>query len=194
MHDPLPSHTFSRLLTPSLAFSRLLSPSPAFLQALASGVTTLYGGGTGPNHGTLATTCTPAPSQIQMMLQATDALPMNFGFSAKGNTSHPAGMYDALEAGAAGYKLHEDWGTDHTPCTTHAEHLLTPSHAFSHLLTGLGDDTVIYRHVSHVRRATRRAGVWAACTGKGGLHARRVPTLLLSLLAARPLRLQISVS
>jgi len=80
-------------------------------EALASGVTTLYGGGTGPAHGTLATTCTPAPSQIKMMLQATDEMPMNFGFSAKGNTSDPAGMYDVLEAGAAGFKLHEDWGT-----------------------------------------------------------------------------------
>jgi len=93
-------------------------------EALASGVTTLYGGGTGPNHGTLATTITPAPSQIQMMLQATDEMPMNFGFSSKGNTSDPAGMYACIEAGAAGFKLHEDWGT--TPssidaCLTFAE-------------------------------------------------------------------------
>ena len=80
-------------------------------EALASGVTTMYGGGTGPNHGTLATTITPAPSQVKMMLQATDAFPMNFGFSSKGNTSDPSGMYDVLEAGCAGYKLHEDWGT-----------------------------------------------------------------------------------
>ena len=78
---------------------------------LASGVTTLYGGGTGPNHGTLATTITPAPSQVQMMLQSTDVFPMNFGFSSKGNTSDPSGMYECLEAGAAGFKLHEDWGT-----------------------------------------------------------------------------------
>ena len=93
-------------------------------EALASGVTTLYGGGTGPNHGTLATTITPAPSQVQMMLQATDDMPMNFGFSSKGNTSDPAGMYACIEAGAAGFKLHEDWGT--TPssidaCLTFAE-------------------------------------------------------------------------
>ena len=80
-------------------------------EALASGVTTLYGGGTGPNHGTLATTITPAPSQVQMMLQSTDVFPMNFGFSSKGNTSHPSGMMEVLEAGAAGFKLHEDWGT-----------------------------------------------------------------------------------
>merc|ERR1712185_168072 len=93
-------------------------------EALASGITTLYGGGTGPNHGTLATTITPAPSQVQMMLQATDDMPMNFGFSSKGNTSDPAGMYACIEAGAAGLKLHEDWGT--TPssidaCLTFAE-------------------------------------------------------------------------
>jgi len=80
-------------------------------EAIASGITTLYGGGTGPNHGTLATTITPAPSQVKMMLQATDAFPMNFGFSSKGNTSDPSGMYDCIEAGAAGFKLHEDWGT-----------------------------------------------------------------------------------
>ena len=69
-------------------------------EALASGVTTLYGGGTGPNHGTLATTCTPAPSQIEMMLRATDAFPMNFGFSSKGNTSDPSGMYEVKSAWA----------------------------------------------------------------------------------------------
>ena len=80
-------------------------------EALASGITTMYGGGTGPAHGSLATTCTPAPAQVKMMLQATDVFPMNFGFSGKGNTSDPAGLYDTLVAGAAGFKLHEDWGT-----------------------------------------------------------------------------------
>ena len=80
-------------------------------EALASGITTMYGGGTGPAHGSLATTCTPAPAQVKMMLQATDVFPMNFGFSGKGNTSYPAGLYDTLVAGAAGFKLHEDWGT-----------------------------------------------------------------------------------
>jgi len=79
--------------------------------AIASGLTTMYGGGTGPASGTCATTCTPAPSQVKMMLQATDAMPLNFGFSGKGNTSDPAGLYEVLEAGAAGFKLHEDWGT-----------------------------------------------------------------------------------
>eukprot|EP00746_Dinoflagellata_sp_MGD_P141580 gnl/MRDRNA2_/MRDRNA2_74666_c0_seq1.p1 gnl/MRDRNA2_/MRDRNA2_74666_c0~~gnl/MRDRNA2_/MRDRNA2_74666_c0_seq1.p1 ORF type:complete len:871 (+),score=181.41 gnl/MRDRNA2_/MRDRNA2_74666_c0_seq1:100-2712(+) len=82
-------------------------------EAVASGLTTLYGGGTGPASGTNATTCTPAPGQIEMMLRATDQMPLNFGFSGKGNTSDPnhGGLQEVLEAGAAGFKLHEDWGT-----------------------------------------------------------------------------------
>ena len=79
--------------------------------AIASGITTMFGGGTGPSAGTSATTCTPSPSQVQMMLQATDQYPLNFGFSGKGNTSNPAVLKDVLLAGAAGFKLHEDWGT-----------------------------------------------------------------------------------
>lgn len=82
-------------------------------EAIASGLTTLYGGGTGPAAGTSATTCTPAPSQVEMMLKATDHMPLNFGFSGKGNTSDPkhGGLDEVLRAGAAGFKLHEDWGT-----------------------------------------------------------------------------------
>jgi urease subunit alpha len=83
--------------------------------ALASGVTTFIGGGTGPSTGTNATTCTPAPDQIRLMLQATESFPMNFGFTGKGNTSRPEGLAEQLEAGALGLKLHEDWGT--TPAT-----------------------------------------------------------------------------
>ncbi|CAJ1357652.1 unnamed protein product [Effrenium voratum] len=79
--------------------------------AIASGLTTMYGGGTGPATGTNATTCTPAPSQVEMMLQATDTFPLNFGFSGKGNTSDPIGLMEVIKAGAAGLKLHEDWGT-----------------------------------------------------------------------------------
>ena len=79
--------------------------------AVASGLTTMFGGGTGPSAGTSATTCTPAPSQFGMMLKATDGLPLNFGFSGKGNTSDASVLVDCLEAGAAGFKLHEDWGT-----------------------------------------------------------------------------------
>jgi urease alpha subunit len=79
--------------------------------AIASGLTTMFGGGTGPSAGTSATTCTPAPSQFEMMLKATDGIPMNFGFSGKGNTSDASVLKDCLLAGAAGFKLHEDWGT-----------------------------------------------------------------------------------
>jgi len=79
--------------------------------ALASGVTTFIGGGTGPATGTNATTCTPAANYLQLMLQATDALPMNFGFTGKGNTAMPEGLEDQILAGAIGLKLHEDWGT-----------------------------------------------------------------------------------
>ncbi|KAL3678193.1 hypothetical protein R1sor_021149 [Riccia sorocarpa] len=80
-------------------------------EAIATGVTTLIGGGTGPAHGTLATTCTPAPEQMRTMLIATDEMPLNFGFSGKGNTSEPEGLSDIIEAGAICLKLHEDWGT-----------------------------------------------------------------------------------
>ena len=92
--------------------------------ALASGVTTLIGGGTGPATGTNATTCSPGARHIALMLQATDSIPMNFGFTGKGNTSSPEGLAEQIEAGALGLKLHEDWGT--TPaaidtCLTVAE-------------------------------------------------------------------------
>jgi len=79
--------------------------------ALASGVTTMMGGGTGPAHGTLATTVTPGPWHMGRMLQAAEGLPMNLGFFGKGNTSKPAGIREQIEAGACGLKLHEDWGT-----------------------------------------------------------------------------------
>ncbi len=79
--------------------------------ALHSGLTTMLGGGTGPAHGTLATTCTPGPWHIGRMLQAADALPMNLAFAGKGNASLPGALREQLEAGAAALKLHEDWGT-----------------------------------------------------------------------------------
>ncbi|HSY25510.1 MAG TPA: urease subunit alpha [Polyangiaceae bacterium] len=84
-------------------------------EALASGVTTFIGGGTGPATGTNATTCTPSARYIGQMLQATDALPINIGLTGKGNTSSPEGLLDQIRAGALGLKLHEDWGT--TPST-----------------------------------------------------------------------------
>lgn len=80
-------------------------------EAIASGLTTMVGGGTGPAVGTCATTCTPGSFNMRMMLQAVDNLPLNFGFTGKGNTAMPAGIRDQIQAGAIGLKLHEDWGT-----------------------------------------------------------------------------------
>ena len=80
-------------------------------EALASGVTTLIGGGTGPAHGTLATTCTPGPWHIRRMLEAADSLPVNIGLAGKGNASRPAALDEMVRAGVCALKLHEDWGT-----------------------------------------------------------------------------------
>ncbi|MBY5931770.1 urease subunit alpha [Tateyamaria omphalii] len=79
--------------------------------ALHSGLTTMLGGGTGPAHGTLATTVTPGPWHIGRMLQAADAFPMNLAFAGKGNASLPAALEEQVKAGACAMKLHEDWGT-----------------------------------------------------------------------------------
>ncbi len=84
-------------------------------EAIASGITTMLGGGTGPATGTNATTCTPGATHIRLMLQATDTYPLNFGFLGKGNSSLPQGLTEQIEGGACGLKLHEDWGT--TPAT-----------------------------------------------------------------------------
>lgn len=83
--------------------------------AIASGITTMIGGGTGPATGTNATTCTPGPWHMYRMLQAADAFPVNLGFLGKGNSSQPQGLIEQILAGAMGLKLHEDWGT--TPAT-----------------------------------------------------------------------------
>ncbi|KAI4336604.1 hypothetical protein L6164_015111 [Bauhinia variegata] len=80
-------------------------------EAISSGITTLVGGGTGPADGTRATTCTPARPQMKLMLQATDDLPLNFGFTGKGNSCKPEELQEITNAGAMGLKLHEDWGT-----------------------------------------------------------------------------------
>jgi urease subunit alpha len=79
--------------------------------AIASGITTMIGGGTGPATGTNATTCTPGAWNIYRMLQAADAFPVNLGFLGKGNSSQPEGLAEQIVAGAMGLKLHEDWGT-----------------------------------------------------------------------------------
>ncbi len=80
-------------------------------EALMSGITTMFGGGTGPAHGTLATTCTPGPWHLARMIQSFDAFPMNIGLSGKGNASLPAALEEMVLGGACALKLHEDWGT-----------------------------------------------------------------------------------
>ncbi|KAG9745680.1 urease, partial [Aureobasidium melanogenum] len=80
-------------------------------ESLASGVTTLLGGGTGPSTGTNATTCTPSAWLIESMLQATDVIPLNVGITGKGNDSEPGPLREQAEAGVCGLKLHEDWGS-----------------------------------------------------------------------------------
>jgi urease subunit alpha len=92
------------------AHIHFICPQQVF-EALASGVTTFIGGGTGPATGTNATTCTPGSRHVELMLQATDAFPMNFGFLGKGNTSLPEGLDEQITSGAIGLKLHEDWGS-----------------------------------------------------------------------------------
>ncbi len=94
-----------------------VSPQQAF-EALASGVTTFVGGGTGPATGTKATTCTPGAWNVARMLQATDALPLNVGLLGKGNAALRDGLPEQIRAGAVGLKLHEDWGT--TPAAIRA--------------------------------------------------------------------------
>ena len=84
-------------------------------EAIASGLTTMTGGGTGPATGTNATTCTPGSWNLGKMLQAADSFPMNLGFLGKGNSSSPDALREQVEAGAIGLKLHEDWGTPRKP-------------------------------------------------------------------------------
>lgn len=80
-------------------------------EALASGTTTMVGGGTGPSAGTCATTCTPSPRDLRLMMSATDGMAMNFAFTGKGNDAGDTALVEIVEAGAAGLKLHEDWGS-----------------------------------------------------------------------------------
>ncbi|HYF42971.1 MAG TPA: urease subunit alpha [Ramlibacter sp.] len=137
-------------------------------EALASGVTTMMGGGTGPATGTFATTCTPGPWNIQRMLQAADAFPMNLGFLGKGNASRPEALREQIEAGVIGLKLHEDWGT--TPsaisnCLDVADETDTQVAIHSDTLneSGFVEDTIA---------ATQGRGLCAFHTeGAGGGHA-----------------------
>ena len=104
------------ILTPGGIDSHIHFICPQQIEtAIASGVTTMIGGGTGPATGTNATTCTPGAWHIARMLQAADAFPINLGFLGKGNSAKPEGLIEQVQAGAMGLKLHEDWGT--TPAT-----------------------------------------------------------------------------
>ena len=101
-----------RILTPGGMDAHIHFICPQQVEdALHSGITTMLGGGTGPAHGTLATTCTPGPWHLGRMMQAADALPMNLAFAGKGNASLPEALVEQVRAGAAALKLHEDWGT-----------------------------------------------------------------------------------
>jgi urease subunit alpha len=101
-----------RIVTPGGIDAHIHFIAPQQIEeALASGVTTMLGGGTGPATGTNATTCTPGAWNLARMLQAADAFPMNLGFMGKGNASLPGPLHEQIIAGAMGLKLHEDWGT-----------------------------------------------------------------------------------
>ena len=137
-------------------------------EALASGITTMMGGGTGPATGTFATTCTPGPWNIERMLQAADAFPMNLGFLGKGNASLPAALHEQINAGVIGLKLHEDWGT--TPaaisnCLDVAEETDVQVAIHSDTLNESG-------FVENTIAATKGRGLCAFHTeGAGGGHA-----------------------
>ncbi|MDH4376259.1 MAG: urease subunit alpha [Ramlibacter sp.] len=137
-------------------------------EALSSGITTMFGGGTGPATGTFATTCTPGPWHMERMLQAADAFPMNLGFMGKGNASQPQALREQIAAGAIGLKLHEDWGT--TPsaisnCLDVADEMDIQVAIHSDTLneSGFVEDTIA---------ATKGRGICAFHTeGAGGGHA-----------------------
>ncbi|XAH23407.1 urease subunit alpha [Xylophilus sp. GW821-FHT01B05] len=137
-------------------------------EALASGTTTMLGGGTGPATGTFATTCTPGPWNIARMLQAADAFPMNLGFLGKGNASRPEALHEQIDAGVIGLKLHEDWGT--TPaaidnCLSVAEETDTQVAIHSDTLNESG-------FVENTIAATKGRSLCAFHTeGAGGGHA-----------------------
>ncbi len=121
-----------------------ISPQQAF-EAVASGITTWVGGGTGPATGTNATTCTPGSWNIARMLQATDDLPLNIGFTGKGNTSLPQGLLEQIRGGAVGLKLHEDWGT-------------TPAAIDCCLGVAEGEDVQVTIHTDTLNESGRAAG------------------------------------
>ncbi|MDF1483946.1 urease subunit alpha [Ramlibacter sp. H39-3-26] len=137
-------------------------------EALSSGVTTMIGGGTGPATGTFATTCTPGPANIERMLQAADAFPMNLGFLGKGNASQPDALREQVDAGVIGLKLHEDWGTtpaaiDNCLCVADEADVQVAIHSDTLNEAGFVENTIA---------ATKGRGLCAFHTeGAGGGHA-----------------------
>ena len=137
-------------------------------EALASGITTMFGGGTGPATGTFATTCTPGPWNIERMLQAADAFPMNLGFMGKGNASRPEPLREQVDAGVIGLKLHEDWGTtpaaiDNCLAVAEATEIQVAIHSDTLNESGFVENTIA---------ATKGRGICAFHTeGAGGGHA-----------------------
>ncbi|MCP3102080.1 urease subunit alpha [Myxococcus sp. K15C18031901] len=122
-------------------------------EALASGITTWVGGGTGPATGTKATTCTPGIWNLHRMLQATDTIPLNIGLTGKGNTSLPEGLVDQIRAGAIGLKLHEDWGT-------------TPAAIDTCLSVAEGEDVQVTIHTDTLNESGYVADSLAAFKGR----------------------------
>jgi urease subunit alpha len=143
-------------------------------EALASGITTMVGGGTGPATGTNATTCTPGARHIEMMLASTDAWPLNFGFLGKGNSSSPIGLIEQIEGGACGLKLHEDWGT--TPAAIDACLTIADEHDIQ---VCIHTDTLNESgFVEHTKAAFKGRTIHTYHTeGAGGGHAPDILTL-----------------
>ncbi len=129
-----------------------ICPQQAY-EAIAAGLTTMVGGGTGPAVGTCATTCTPGSFNMRMMLRAVDDLPLNFGFTGKGNTAMPAGLREQIQAGAIGLKLHEDWGT-------------TPAAIDCCLKIADDTDTQVTIHTDTLNESTFVEGTIAAFKGR----------------------------
>ena len=141
---------------------------PQQIDALHSGLTTMLGGGTGPAHGTLATTCTPGGWHISRMLQAADDLPMNLAFAGKGNASMPSALEEQVIAGACALKLHEDWGT--TPAAI--DTCLSVADAMDVQVMIHTDTLNESGFVEHTVNAMKRRVIHAFHTeGAGGGHA-----------------------
>lgn len=136
--------------------------------ALHSGVTTMLGGGTGPAHGTLATTCTPGAWHIGRMMQSADAFAMNLAFAGKGNASLPAALEEQVLAGACSLKLHEDWGT--TPAAI--DNCLSVADAMDVQVMIHTDTLNESGFVEHTMNAVKGRTIHAFHTeGAGGGHA-----------------------